>query len=101
MKPRILLLLAGLLRSQDISSVSVSPGSVVGGSNSALMGTVVLTKSNPNSGTAVTLGYSGAQLINFPNAVTVPAGATSATFSFYAGPVTQATATTVTASVST
>jgi len=68
-----------------ITSVSVNPTSVVGG-NSAT-GTIMLQSAAPQGGAAVTL-KSSSTMAQFAGTVTVPAGATSATFLVTTLPVT-------------
>ena len=60
-----------------LSSVTLNPTSVVGGNPST--GTVTLTAAAPAGGAVVTLVSTGA-VASVPASVTVPAGATSATF---------------------
>src|SRR2546425_10687720 len=60
-----------------LSSVTLNPTSVVGGNPST--GTVTLTAPAPAGGAVVTLVSTGA-VASVPASVTVPAGATSATF---------------------
>ncbi len=60
-----------------LSSVTLNPTSVVGGNPST--GTVTLTAPAPAGGAVVTLASTGA-VASVPASVTVPAGATSATF---------------------
>ena len=72
----------------SLSSVAVSPSSVVGGSNA--QGTVTLTAAAPTGGASVTLS-SSSNAATVPGTVTVPAGSTSATF-----PVTTSSVTTST-----
>ena len=60
-----------------LSSVTLNPTSVVGGNPST--GTVTLTAAAPAGGAVVTLASTGA-VASVPASVTVPAGATSATF---------------------
>ena len=62
----------------SIASVSMSPSTVQSGSSST--GTVVLTSPAPTGGWLVTLRAGAAGSVNPPANVTVPAGATSATF---------------------
>jgi subtilisin family serine protease len=62
-----------------LSSLTVSPTSVPGGTNST--GTVVATHAAPASGWAVQLTSSNPTLATVPPAVTIAAGATSANFS--------------------
>ena len=61
-----------------LASLSLNPSSVRGGSSSA--GTVTLTGPAPNGGVVVALASSSPNVAGMPANVTVPAGATSATF---------------------
>lgn len=61
----------------DLSSLSVTPGAVIGGATGT--GTVTLSSSAPAGGITVTLSSSNA-LATVPASVTVPAGATTASF---------------------
>jgi uncharacterized delta-60 repeat protein len=77
-----------------LSSVSLSPASVVGGNS--VTGTVTLTGAAPSGGAVVSLSSnSGAATV--PAGVTVPAGATSATFTITTNSVTSASSATITA----
>ncbi len=64
-----------------VASVKLSATSVVGGSNAVITGTVTLSGAAGPSGTVVTLSSSSTTSATLPVSVTVPAGATSATFS--------------------
>jgi hypothetical protein len=61
-----------------LSAVSVSPASVVGGNGST--GTVTLTAAAPTGGEVVSLSSGNTAVATVPASVTIPAGATSATF---------------------
>ncbi|MFZ0821984.1 MAG: immunoglobulin domain-containing protein, partial [Candidatus Acidiferrales bacterium] len=61
-----------------ISSVSVNPTSVTGGTGST--GTVTLNAAAPTGGAVVTLSSSNTSVASVPASVTVAAGATTATF---------------------
>jgi hypothetical protein len=61
-----------------IASLTVSPSSVVGGTPST--GTVTLATTAPTGGTVVALGSQLPGLASVPSDVTVPAGATRASF---------------------
>src|SRR5262245_11865636 len=78
-----------------LSTLTVSPTAVVGGSPS--QGTVTLTASAPALGAVVTLSSSDAAA-TVPASVTVAAGATSATFSIATTAVTAATPATISGS---
>jgi hypothetical protein len=79
----------------SLSSVTVSPSSVTGGSNAT--GTVRLSSAAPTGGFSVTLSSSNGTA-TVPAGVTVPAGATSATFPITTSAVTSSTPVTITAS---
>ncbi|MGH9441228.1 MAG: hypothetical protein ACRD16_03025 [Thermoanaerobaculia bacterium] len=76
-----------------LSSLSISPGTVVGGNSAA--GTVGLDSPAPSGGALVTLAASGP--VSVPGSVTVPAGATTAGFSISTSVVTVPLPGTVTA----
>jgi len=78
----------------SLSSVSVSPSSVVGGNGST--GTATLTSAAPAGGLVVTLSSSNATVASVPASVTVSAGATSATFAVTTTTVTSSTSVTIT-----
>ena len=61
-----------------LSSLTLNPSRVVGGSSST--GTVNLTKTVPTGGAVVTLSSNNSTRASVPPSVTVPAGASSATF---------------------
>jgi uncharacterized protein DUF4082/Big-like domain-containing protein len=69
-----------------LSTVTRSPTSVVGGTNST--GTVTLTGAAPAGGAIVTLSSSNTAAAQVPASVTVAAGATSTTFTITTSPVT-------------
>jgi hypothetical protein len=79
-----------------LSSVSLSPTSVTGGTAST--GTVTLTAGAPAGGAVVSLASSHVNVASVPQTVTVAAGATSATFSVTTSPVSVTTTVTITAS---
>ena len=62
----------------QLASVSVSPGSVIGGNSST--GTVTLSLAAPAGGIVVTLTSSNTGVATLPASVTVAAGQTTATF---------------------
>jgi hypothetical protein len=64
--------------SPSLSSFTVSPTSVTGGTSAT--GTVRLSAAAPAGGTLVSLGSNLPNVATVPSSVTVPAGATSATF---------------------
>ncbi len=78
-----------------ISSVSLNPTSVVGGSSST--GTVTLSGA-PAADTVISLSSSNASVAQVPSSVTVAAGATSADFNVTTSPVTTTTGVNITAS---
>jgi hypothetical protein len=61
-----------------LSSLTLNPTSVSGGSTS--QGTVTLTGAAPTGGSVVTLASSNTTIASVPASVTIPAGASSATF---------------------
>lgn len=63
-----------------IQSVSCSPGTVIGGSNVAVTGTVTFTGPTPTTGETVLLTSSSPKVVSIPASVKVMAGKTSATF---------------------
>lgn len=65
--------------SVSLSSLTLNPTSVVGGNSST--GTVTLSAAAPSGGAQVVLSSSNTTVARTPASVTVPAGATSATFS--------------------
>lgn len=69
-----------------LSAVSVNPTSVVGGASST--GTVSLSVAAPSGGAVVALSTPVPAVAVLPASVTVPAGATSATFAIATTPVT-------------
>jgi len=72
----------------------VSPTSVIGGTSST--GTVKLTGPAPSGGSVVTLSSSNTAAAQVPPSVTVPAGATTATFTINTSPVGNNTSVTLT-----
>ena len=77
-----------------VSSVSLSPSSVIGGNSST--GTVTLSRPPPSSGYAVPLS-SSSFAAKVPASATVAAGATTATFTVTTTGVSAATTVTITA----
>jgi len=77
-----------------ISSLSVGPTSVTGGSTS--QGTVILSSPAPSGGVVVLLS-DNSSAASEPSSVTVPAGSTSATFTITTNPVTSVTQVTISA----
>ncbi len=82
----------------SLSSLSVAPSSVQGGS--AATGTVTLTSGAPTGGAVVTLTTSNAAVASGPTSLTIPAGATSATFALTTTSVGAQTAVTLAATFS-
>src|SRR5437660_5717952 len=81
-----------------LSSLTLNPTSVVGGVQSST-GTVTLSGPAPAGGAQVTLSSSNIAAANVPsNGVTVPAGATSATFTVTTSAVAASTPVTISAS---
>jgi subtilase family protein len=85
----------GQQQSITLSSIMLSPTSVIGGASSA--GTVTLSAAAPSGGAVVYLS-SSASAATVPTSVAVAAGATSATFTVNTSAVTASTPVTVTAS---
>jgi uncharacterized protein (UPF0548 family) len=81
--------------SLGVAAVSLSPNTVVGGTAST--GTVTLTGPAPSGGAAVALASSNPGVATVPGEVTVPAGATSATFPVSTTPVGTLTSVTISA----
>jgi hypothetical protein len=71
-------LATGAAAGPSLSSLTLNPTSVSGGSTS--QGTVTLTGAAPSGGSVVTLASSNTTVATVPSSVTIPAGATSATF---------------------
>jgi len=78
----------------SLSTVSVAPTSVVGGSSS--QGTVTLTAGAPTGGAIVSLSSANTAVATVPASVTVVAGATSANFAITTKTVPASTALTIT-----
>jgi len=79
-----------------LSSLSLSPSSVIGGNGST--GTVTLSAPAPVGGIVVSLTSSRTSAAAVPPSVTVPAGSTSATFAVTTFPVSSSTSATISAS---
>ncbi len=82
--------------SPSLSSLTVTPSSVTGGTST--IGTVALTAAAPSGGVVVSLSDTSAT-VSTPSTVTVPAGATSATFTATTTAVAITTQVTLTATV--
>jgi hypothetical protein len=78
-----------LVVSRAVSSVTLNPSSVVGGTSST--GTVTLRAAAPTGNAVVALASSNAVFAVVPNSVVVPAGQTSATFTVNTASVTATT----------
>ncbi len=78
-----------------LSSLSISPATIVGGQSAT--GTVTLTSAAGSGGAVVALSSSNSAMAQVPASVTVPLGATSATFSVATSIVTTPAAVTLTA----
>jgi hypothetical protein len=78
----------------SLSSVTLNPINVVGGNTS--QGTAILTGAAPSGGAVVTLSSSNTSVATVPASVTVPAGASSATFTVSTASVTASTSATIT-----
>jgi subtilase family serine protease len=83
---------------KGLSSLTLSPTSVVGGLSST--GTVTLSSAAPSGGAVVTLTSSNTSAATVPASVNIAAGATSATFTVSTTAVTAATSSTITATYS-
>jgi hypothetical protein len=79
----------------SLSSITLSPTTVVGGASS--QGTVTLTSGAPAGGAVLALASSQTSVANVPASVTVNAGASSANFTVTSSAVTSSTTVTVTA----
>ncbi|MEN3327044.1 MAG: hypothetical protein V7638_1851, partial [Acidobacteriota bacterium] len=79
----------------SLSTVSMSPSSVVGGSTS--QGTVTLTSGAPSGGALVSLSSANPSVAAVPASVTVAAGASTATFTVTTSAVTANTSVVITA----
>lgn len=90
----LLIISPGSSSAATLSSVSVSPASVVGGSSST--GTVTLSAAAPSGGAAVSLSDNSAA-VSTPAGVTVPAGATNASFTITTTSVSASTSATISA----
>ena len=82
-----------------LASLSVSPSSVVGGSENA-QGTATLSAAAPSGGLVVNLSSSNTNAATVPASVTIPAGATSATFTVTSKTVTTSTSVTLSGTAS-
>jgi hypothetical protein len=83
-----------------LSAFSLNTTSVVGGSSTMITGTITLNGPAGPGGAKVTLASNNAAAL-VPGTATVPAGATTVTFSFSTKAVTKVTKTSVSATLST
>ncbi len=79
-----------------ISSVSLSPSSIEGGSTAPVTGTVTLSSAAPNGGLAVTLKSSDAS-VTVPSSLTIVSGKTTGTFKVTTKTVSQTISVSITA----
>jgi hypothetical protein len=84
--------------SASLSSVTVNPATIVGGN--AAQGTITLTSAAPGGGAVVGLSSANPSAAAVPASVTVPAGASAATFSISTSAVTTNTSVGITATYS-
>lgn len=70
----------------SVASVTLSPSTISGGSGNSSTGTVTLSTAAPSGGQVVTLSISLTSLAATLPSITVPAGATSATFTVATNP---------------
>ncbi len=64
----------------ELDEVKIAPHAVVGGSPTAVTGTVKLEDAVPTGGVTITLGSSDTTVVTVPSSVTIAAGAKSADF---------------------
>ena len=81
-------------QSPSLAGIALNPTSVVGGTTS--QGTASLTSAAPAGGAVVTLSSSNTSAATVPASVTVPSGASSATFTISTASVTASTSATIT-----
>jgi len=86
------------IKAPSVSSVSLSPASLTGGTSST--GTVTLAGQAPAGGAIVTLSSNNVAAAAVPASVTVPQGTTSATFAITTSPVSSTTSPIITATYS-
>ncbi len=87
---------AVLMITPVLSSLTFTPAAVMAGGSS--VGMVLLSGAAPAGGVVVVISSSSSSVAAVPNSVTVPAGATSATFTVTTNSVSQSTNVTITAS---
>ena len=85
------------IQAASLSSVTITPGTVVGGSNTSVLGMVTLDGRAITSGATVTLSSSSTTLATVPATVKVPGGMATATFPISHKLVTAAKSVTITA----
>jgi hypothetical protein len=85
----------GLTPPLDVASVTLSPSTVVGGN--AVQGTVTMNAAAPSGGAVISLSSSNTAVATTPASVTVPAGATAASFSIATRAVTTSTSANISA----
>src|SRR6266516_2467543 len=81
-----------------LTSLTLNPSSVVGGPLGSSTGTVTLSGPAPSGGAVVSLSSSNTGVASVPSSVTVPAGATSATFTVHTSIVVVSTTVTISGS---
>src|SRR2546427_3256255 len=69
-----------------VTSLSLKPSSISGGSGATSTGTVTLSAAAPAGGTSVALSSSNSALAAVPPSITIAAGQTSATFTVWTNP---------------
>lgn len=74
------MLLVGAAHAQSVTSLTLDPGIVSGGTGASATGTVTLSAPAPAGGTSINLASSNTRLAAVQPSVTVPAGQTSASF---------------------
>ncbi|HKS22644.1 MAG TPA: hypothetical protein VJZ76_07595 [Thermoanaerobaculia bacterium] len=77
-----------------LSTITVAPGSVTGGTSAT--GTATLTGAAPHNGAVVTLSSSNTGVATVPASITIPQGATSGTFTVTTSAVATSTSVTIT-----
>src|SRR6266705_2491949 len=81
-----------------LTSLTLNPSSVVGGPLGSSTGTVTLSGPAPSGGAVVSLSSSNTSVASVPGSVTVPAGATSASFTVNTSIVVVSTSVTISGS---
>ena len=80
----------------SLTSLALNPSSVTAGGSS--QGTVTLSAAAPSGGVTVALSSSNAGVVYVPSSITIPAGATGASFGVATSPVSAQTLVTISAS---